>query len=55
MDPPGKPPADKKQSAETKSSKATPSMEEKESDHPPGVLHHESCSGKARIRNTTVR
>ncbi len=51
-DPSGKPPADKQRSAETRSNKAIPSMEEKESSHPLDVLHHGSSSEKARIRNT---
>ena len=48
----GKLSADKKQSLETRNSKVTPSMEEKESSHPLDVLHHGSSSEKARIRNT---
>lgn len=54
MDLSGKQPTDKKQSAETKSSKVTLSTEEMESYHPPDVLHHGYLSEKTRIQNTTL-
>lgn len=54
MDLSEKPQTDKKQSAETIGSKVTPSMEEKESYHPPDALHHGYSSEKTRIQNTTL-
>ena len=54
MDQFGKLSADKKQSLETRNSKVTPSMEEKESYHPPNVLRCESYSEKTRIQNIAV-
>lgn len=45
---------DKKQSTETRSSKVTPSMEEKGAYHPPDVLRRESYSEKTRFRNTAL-
>ena len=50
MDQFGKLSADKKQSLETRNNKVTPSMEEKESYHPPDVLRRESYSEKTRIQ-----
>ena len=50
----GKLSADKKQSLETRNNKVTPSMEEKESYHPPDVLRRESYSEKTRIQNIAV-
>ena len=50
----GKLSEDKKQSLEIRNSKVTPSMEEKESYHPPDVLRCESYSEKTRIQNITV-